>query len=60
MLHNAHAFLCFAIMCILLINLLPLASKFTLQYMFCDNRWNSFKYFSFNMSMTLSSLSREC
>lgn len=40
------------------INLLHIISESILQYMLCDKQQNSFKYSSFNMSATLTCLSR--
>lgn len=38
------------------INVFPLSSKFTLQYLLYENAWNSFQYFSFTVSTMLSCL----
>lgn len=39
-------------------HLLPLSSKFTPQYLFCDNGQNSFKHLSFTVNTMLLFLSR--
>lgn len=40
------------------ISLLPISSKFTLQYLLCNDGWSSFKHFCFRASMKLRVLSR--
>lgn len=42
----------------LVINLLFLSSKLTLQYILCENRWHSFKLCPYKVSVMLSVLSR--
>lgn len=44
---------------VLVINLLPLSFKFTLQCLLCKSGQNSFKHFSFTVTTMLSFLSRE-
>lgn len=40
------------------ISLLPTSSRFTLQYLLCNDGWSSFKHFCFRASMRLRVLSR--